>query len=628
MRKPVLARILRLMVLYLVVFTVLVMFQFAKRGSFSVKAGQFTVSGQLRLPGEGDPPTVSNEYLLATDTHVSFGGLDFNLAGGDGAQSLYLIMENGRRAETLPDRLFILGDSLRFIFPGGSELIFTTEYSGDELEMQITGVFPEGVSGIALPFSPLRRTGIRDTGDGQFIVNSEGVNYTFGRSPMVSNSRVLQISVSGLPVSYRTITERRALLPGNYILPPARSAESHNELITRWRDQNYALWNRNIANETNEDVIIAYAGESFLRGTYRTSIASVSARFLNGTTRTYESSVYLGNLDQAYRSLTTREREKQARLTRLINDKSLEFLKEHRVVDYFAARGLLSLLDAGAEIIRATDPASLALDITPGILEGYLDWRTFRPHIENPFERLVDQACFVITESLRIITIDETGFYLVEDRSQVTGEDLVFSFFGSQGDMEFNLRLGKALLSYAEHAINQSHNNTRNDEFRTWASIGRSLVYSVLSMSEVSGTVKAELVISEDGEITENMALQDLSTARLYRILNPVEPAPRAIAIGAAVNGIYAWTAAESVSASQDNNVIDIAVGFRDGETHYMIIRGIRPFVKIQLYNMDFRTDPQFERYDSSGWSYVAQEQTLIVKMRHRAHVEHIRIFY
>jgi hypothetical protein len=82
------------------------------------------------------------------------------------------------------------------------------------------------------------------------------------------------------------------------------------------------------------------------------------------------------------------------------------------------------------------------------------------------------------------------------------------------------------------------------------------------------------------------------------------------------------------VSASLGDDILDIAVSFPAGETHYMIIRGVRPFVKIQLYNMDFRTDPQFERYDSSGWSYNAQEQTLLLKMKHRTTVEHIRIFY
>jgi hypothetical protein len=59
-----------------------------------------------------------------------------------------------------------------------------------------------------------------------------------------------------------------------------------------------------------------------------------------------------------------------------------------------------------------------------------------------------------------------------------------------------------------------------------------------------------------------------------------------------------------------------------------MIIRGIRSFVRLQLYDMNFRTDPQFERYDSSGWVYIPQEQTLLVKMRHRTTVENIRIIY
>jgi len=43
---------------------------------------------------------------------------------------------------------------------------------------------------------------------------------------------------------------------------------------------------------------------------------------------------------------------------------------------------------------------------------------------------------------------------------------------------------------------------------------------------------------------------------------------------------------------------------------------------------MDWRSDSQFERYDSSGWVYYSQEQTLVLKMRHRTQVENIRIFY
>jgi len=62
--------------------------------------------------------------------------------------------------------------------------------------------------------------------------------------------------------------------------------------------------------------------------------------------------------------------------------------------------------------------------------------------------------------------------------------------------------------------------------------------------------------------------------------------------------------------------------------SHFMIIRGVRPFIRIQLHGMDWRTDSQFERYDSSGWVYYPEEQTLIVKLKHRVTTENIRIIY
>jgi len=174
----------------------------------------------------------------------------------------------------------------------------------------------------------------------------------------------------------------------------------------------------------------------------------------------------------------------------------------------------------------------------------------------------------------------------------------VFSLIGNQADTEFNLRLGRALLAYAESA-----------QDRYWAGIGRSLILYALSLEDSS-----------------NPSPQ--ATARLYRILAHGDFHPRAVAINAPGNNIWTWTAAQAVSAVHDDEMLEIAASFPAGETHFMIIRGVRPFTRLQLYNIDFRSDPQFERWESSGWRYIPQEQTLIVKMRHRTPVEHIRIFY
>ncbi|MCL2130741.1 MAG: hypothetical protein FWH35_10375, partial [Treponema sp.] len=160
----------------------------------------------------------------------------------------------------------------------------------------------------------------------------------------------------------------------------------------------------------------------------------------------------------------------------------------------------------------------------------------------------------------------------------------------------FNLRLGKALLAYAEDV---------NDTVK--AGIARSLILSSLSMAGMEG---------------------EPSAARLYRILTPLDAYPRAVSISDAPNNVWAWTTAPEVNAVITTDVMDITVRFPAQETHYMIIRGIRPFARLQLYNMDFRSDPQFERYDSSGWAYYAQEQTLVLKMKHRTIDENIRIIF
>jgi hypothetical protein len=162
-----------------------------------------------------------------------------------------------------------------------------------------------------------------------------------------------------------------------------------------------------------------------------------------------------------------------------------------------------------------------------------------------------------------------------------------------------------------------------------WAEIGRSLVLSIIALSESSGP----LTVASDGSIAGSPGGSVLSSGRVYRLLRQGEYQPRAVSIGRASGGIWTWTVASAVRAAysqneEGNTILDISVSFPAGETHYMIIRGIRPFIQLQLYDIPFRTDPQFERYDSSGWSYSASEQTLVLKMKHRISTEHIEIFY
>jgi hypothetical protein len=597
-----------------VVFVLLVVIQFARQGGFTQRIGNFVVTGQYRIPEADEPPVAPNEYLLSGDASVFFGGMEFNLGVDSGGSVLWFYGEEGEKGESLPDRMIVSGDSALFRFPGGTELTFTTRYAGGTPEMRISCAFAEGTERLELPYKPMRKTGMRDSGDGRFIIISDGEIYSFGRSPLDPERRVLLLRAGEPALSYGVVPEKITFNPQDFIIPQAQSRQTYEETLLRWRDQNFSLWNRIVSSQDDEDLIIAFAGEALNRGTYKAAVSAAAPAFLNGSHRTYESSVYLGRLTDAYRSLSAADREKLSRLSRLINEKSLDFIKEPHVFEYFAVRGYGNFIDDGAELVRSIDPKTLSVDLSLGILEGYTDLKQYRPHMENPFERLLDQACFVISEFLRLVPGIPAGD---EARSSPLEGDRLFVFIDNRINAEFNLRLGRALLKWAEP-----------DGEASWAGIGRSLILSALSLGDGTGSVRQGPVISDDGDITVSDAPSGLTTARLYRILSPGEYSPRALTIGAWVNGVWTWTAASTVSASQESNVLDISVTFPAGETHYMVIRGIRAFTKIQLYNMDFRTDPQFERYDSSGWAYIAGEQTLIVKMKHRTTVEHVRIFY
>jgi hypothetical protein len=603
MRKPVFPRIVGLFVLYGLLFIFLVLIQFTSRSGFTYRVGNFVVSGHYRdLSGSG--ALKPGEYALSGDLSVYFGGMEFRLAGDNGETPLKLIFDEEEDSgapppeAVYPEYMVLSGESALFRLSGGAELVFVTRYSGGAPELRVSGSLGAGKT-LELPFRPLRSSRIQDTGEGQFIVQAGGERYSFGHSPVNREKRLLTLDAGG-SISYRAIPERRLFDPADFVIPAARNEGSYGEILSRWQDRSFSLWNRTVSAGADEDTIIAYMGDAVRRGAYKAAVSAAPPSFLNGNLRTFESSVYLGQLDTALRSLVVFEREKAGLLSRQLNERSADFFQEPHVFAFLWTRGYTPLIEAGVEMVRSIDPASLPLKMGPGILEGWQDWMQFRPGEENPFNRLVDQACFVIAGNIRM---NAAG-------------DQVFAVEDNEAGIEFNLRLGMALIEYG--------GSTDNED---WAALGRSLVLSVLSLPDESGSAPARVAFDRREE-TGGLGTARISSARIYRMLRAGGYYPRAAGIGDPGNGMWAWTAAASVSAVQNGPVLNISVSFPVGETHYMLIRGIRPFTKIQLYNIDYRTDPQFERYDSSGWIYSAPEQILLLKMKHRTPVEHIMIYY
>ncbi len=581
--------------LYALVLCTLVVVQFSRRSGFTLTEGSLAISGRY---ADGDSAAAaSGERALSGPLAVFFGGMEFRLSGGDGMLST---VSGGAAQEAMPVSMKASDNSAAVRLSDGSVLLFRTAFSGGAETLQVSASLGRSVQTLRLPYRPLRSSRMVETEGGGIAFAARDGSYSFRRATVDAEKRALVLNPGASSFSYGKIVPQKAFSPAELAMPQAADKSAFDRAVLRWRDLAQAGWERAMAGSPDEETIVAYVAESNRRGGYRSAVATAPKPFVDGAGRTFLSTVYFGRLDEALRSLSADERETLGRLSRLANERNLDLFAERDLIAYLAVRASRTIADDVAAFARAVDPSSVTPTLAAGFLECWADWKKFRPADANPFDTLVDQSRFVLSGVLK-----------------KSDDGIVLPLADGVVDTAFALRAGRALARSAEAA---------KDE--TWLELGRTLTLSVLSLADSVGSVPAALQFAPPAAPVPSGQAR-LSAARIYRMVAEEDRFPRAVPLAAEGGApLWAWTAASSVAVSREAGVLDLAVTFAAGETHYMMIRGLKPFAKIQLYGIDFRTDPRFERYDSSGWAYSASEQTLILKMKHKMPVEQVRIYF
>ena len=574
MRKRIFPRIIWFTLLNCAIFILLVAMQFTRNGNFSYRIGDMLVNGRYSTEADEalDPPPQAARPLNG-GANVIFGGLEFRLAS-----AAYInVTETGAT----------------FILPDDTELSFGMP---DTPELRITAKFPDDVASIEIPFKTQRSSIINDNGNDMILYR--GSRYQFSRPLQGFESGYLVLAASTPSVSYRTVTDKKEFNPADFMVPQAETAQAFSGVLSRWVNRNFTLWGQ-MGNQTDEDTVIAWCGEAIRQGNYRTAATIVPVSFSSDPHRTWESAVYqfdrrIGVWERAARAVDVFEREKYNRLSRLLAEKNTGLFIEKHLVEFLAVRGYNDLINNLLSFARELDPAAVALEMIPGILESSLDMHKWRPDADDPFAPLAEQ----------VIQLAANEMHRDGDR--------VLVFSNGRADIEFNLRLGMAVYKWGE--------KTGNNE---WAGVGRSLALSVISLSGDNGSVPAFLTSGE----TSSEAGEQIISARLYRILNDNDHLPHAAATGA--NGIWAWTAATGVNISRTDTLMDISIQFPVGETHYVMLRNVPPFPLLQIYEVNWRRAVDFESYyNSSGWYYFEQERILVIKINQRSNTENVRIYF
>ena len=158
---------------------------------------------------------------------------------------------------------------------------------------------------------------------------------------------------------------------------------------------------------------------------------------------------------------------------------------------------------------------------------------------------------------------------------------------------------------------------------------GTALLHLGLLENRPDYAATGRLLVNQQLSHLEDMRLQTL--AEIYPLLvedNPFYPHLQVLGYYGQ-NAVWAWSCAESIDYSiKAEGVVNVNIDFPQGFTHYLILKGVPTFhARIEIQSQMFRSDPRFETYNSSGYVYEANTQSLYLKSRHKSRRELIRLF-
>ena len=585
MRKPLASRIIGLSALYCAVFFLLVIFQFSNKGNFSLNAGSMSVRGRyLPLPAaefpaqeisqlyeENDDAAQADESIerpVAGGIKIFYQGIEFNLKEERG-KGLSLTGDNGA-IPVNPAAMLLKDNSVRFMFPGGTTVLFNSLETHRGAELQISAEFADNISEITIPITPRRSSIIRD--NEQIGIGFGGDRFFFStQGHELENGKVV-LSKENSSIAYKERGKQKEFIPTDFIIEQAQNYET---ILRDWRQSSFTFWSQNAYALQYEDDITAYLAESVQRGFYTSAVNAVSANILNTPRQTYKSMTYVGGMSNVYPSFISAETEKINLITRLTQEKSLAVFKEEHILNYLFTRNNLLLANEVIDLIKNAEEQKISIDYCAGLLEAFYDLRQWQPF--NYTEHLTEQIILAISENLH----------------RAGEEDIVYVSSSDNNTEEYSLRLGKALVSWTQYSRNEEV------ELNVWADIGKSLVISALS---------------------------GRNSGKFYNTLNLSEYSPKAIRL--TETGHWGWTILPAIRTTATESNITFSFTFQIGMSHFVIIRGVRPFLRLQIYGVDWRQDTQPERYDSSGFFYNQQDQVLVMKVRHRSTTENVRLIY
>ncbi|UCF98593.1 MAG: hypothetical protein JSV89_03425 [Spirochaetaceae bacterium] len=596
-------------VVYIGVILFFIFMQFQAREKFSERIGSLVVSGVFAK-------TLGGEQRMR-HLEVQFHGLrmEFSasanvIAGFGETRESKLALESFNQ---FPDGFELaLNDdaALRFVVEGGVEdRVVITPSIPRQLRGMRTLSLPfhsldgtvEAVKGIpllahqgpaGLTYASLSSGSQIDTEEGRFVlrVGSEGDALVLERVPEDSDPYVYWFSRS-----FTLVDE-----------------ENFADTVESYLNRAYQYWySVFLGNPGSRDLIgdlgTSLISEAIKRGEYRRTLALLSRNLRQLASENadnpelYNSAAYLGNLPSFLAARQNSASEQIQGITDLIRQADFSVFKTPRLLPFILNHAPFSLAE---EVLRLADSVQLeTADVNTliNLVIIYLDALKYLDVGEATLARMSD-----IIDRFVFPSIHKTqrGLFLSTSRSDQAPE----------ANLYMSILMGTTLMQAGEALARQSY-----------TAIGRTLTYSALDLADTEGFLPARVLI-QSGEAEPRGDL--LSPQSVYHLLPGSYYTPTEYPLYSFLYpGSWIWTVSRLADVKIDDTQYRFFFSFTVGDTHYLLIQGIRPVSSVIMHGIPWKSDPEYFRY-SDGWLYDETTQTLYAKMTHRTESEELVLNY
>ena len=556
------------------------MLQFRNDSVVSKNIGQLSVSF-------AQSQTDTGETLLKNTLQVAFKGISFLADEMNPAQLAVADAQGKASVKNLTLVSWEQKTPLSFTFGFTENVALTFAVTGTDANaaFSITATLPESSSGLYLNYKPSSGFSVTEKSKSKLILNSKNLTYAFTAS-QIEDTKIFLSSKNFVAyyVAYDPSVEFSFTSLDSDLIIAKKSTYDTN--IKAMRENLITTVTSAINNNQSlsEKSIIAYVAEMAAQGRYMEAINFVPDSFKKGNKRTYLSAPYFNSLDSIYPTFEMHNGNMAEMVTNAINTSSISVFTMEDLADYLnilpdspMIRKLLSLPDA----IFNEDPSDSQIKIShaSGILSTYLKLAALHS----------SYADMLLPAAQKCLKLIEVHCVLNNSLLTLMEKDVSVSNY-------LALTTGKALIRWGE--INS---------VPEYSQAGYAIINSILSVN----------------------SLDPITLADIYPILADNIFYPHYQLLSRTPAGtIWAWTCAPAIAYNMQDNSATISISFPKGDIHYLIISGVTPFTDIEIYGLSFHADSRFESYNSSGFLYKENKNTLFLKSRHKSDAEIVRLKY